>query len=435
MRLRFNGLILAGLTSVFLAGCGGGSDTPEPGGELPSMTPNSGGAGGDTQEAGSSQTSIPGESGLPTASIPGSLPEPVEEEIKIERPQDGTAEALILKITQLRLQPFETLVDPESPPTKEEVEKQRAARRERNLNIIELAQQAIAMTHQDPAKEQVFNIAVHRLMDATFQLAMQGDQESIEQLYAHAESLYSRDPKSKAASEAAWFVARYSNENAQRHADQDIRWVQEFSRQSRAFAERFPHERQRAVGLLNDASTTCDFWGLRQEAIQCYATLQQKFADTPQAEQAAGPLRRLSLPGKNLDLGGPTLDGGFLQVADFKGSPVLVVFWSSQAKPFVDQVSTILSIVEKHEKNGLFVIGVNLDLEEPDLDAFREKTGLGWRTVFHQDRSQRGWKHPVAAYYGVRSIPQFWLVDKEGVVVSTTAQTATLDAELTKLVK
>ena len=431
--LRMNGLILAGLAAVLLPGCGGDGDSGEgDGGSKPATGSEQGSPG---EEESGSQTST-GQSGLPISSIPGpTAEESVEEEIKIERPQEGSPEAVILKITQLRLQPFESLVDPESPPTAKEVEKQRAARKKRNLAIIELAQQAIAMTHKEPAKEQVFNIAVHRLMDATFQLAMQGDEESVDQLYAHAESLYTRDPKSKAASEAAWFVARYSNENAQKYAVQDIRWVREFSRQSRAFAEKFPHEQQRAVGLLNEASTSADFWNLREEAIQCYSALAQKFPDTPQGKQAAAPLRRLGLAGKKLDLGGPTLDGGFLQVSDFAGSPVMVVFWSSQAKPFVDQVSKVLPIVAKYEKVGLQVIGVNLDLAEPDLDAFLEKTGLGWRTIFHQDQARRGWNHPVAAYYGVRNIPQFWLVDKSGTVVSTTAQAPTLDAELTKLIQ
>ncbi|MDA0588293.1 MAG: TlpA disulfide reductase family protein [Planctomycetota bacterium] len=431
MRLRINGLILAALPAVFLMGCGGGDEAgPTPAGGEPAASPGGDGAEGQSPEGGSSQSATKGKTGLPTAAIPA-LPKPEEEELKITRPLDGTPEALILQITQLRLKPFSSS-DPDTPPSEEDVKNQRAARQKRNEQIIELAQEAIAMTHQAPEKEQVFNIAVHRLMDATLELALQGDQESADQLYGHAESLFSRDPKSKAASEAAWFVARYSNENAQRFAGQDIRWVEEFSRQSRSFATKFPHDPQRAVGLLNEASTTCDYWGLRDEAIQCYLALQQGFPDTLQAEQAAAPLRRLSLPGKKLDLGGPTLDGGFLQVADFKGSSVLIVFWSSQAKPFVDQVSSIVPTITKHEKNGLQIISVNLDLEESALDVFMEKAGIGWRTIFHADKSLRGWNHPVAAYYGVRNVPQFWLVDKAGSVVSTTVQASNLDAELTK---
>jgi len=371
---------------------------------------------------------------LPVAAISGSQPE-AEDEIAIKRPRAGTPEAMILQITQMRLQPYRSAGDLEAPASKEDVRQQRTARRQRNLKIIELAQEAIAMTHQNPDKEQIFNIAVHRLMDATYQLAMQGDKDAVDELYGHAESLYARDPKSKSASESAWFVARYANENAERYAAQEIRWVQEFSRQSRAFAGKFPHDRQRAVGLLNDAAATSDLWGLRQEAIQCYTALQQKFPETPQAAHATGPLRRLGLPGKQLDLGGPTLDGGFLQVSDFRGSPVLIIFWSSQAKPFVTQVSAILETVSKYEQHGLQVIGVNLDLEEPDLDAFLEQTGIGWRTVFHQDKSRRGWDHPVASYYGVQSIPQFWMIDEAGKVVTTTIQPANLDAALTELLQ
>ena len=429
MRRRICGLISICLAAACLAGCGG-ADAPVPGGEQ-SAGSDSSESGSLPEQAGADRSGAP--TGLPAVAISGSQPE--EDEFTIKRPLDGTPEAIILQITQMRLQPYRSAGDLDAPASQEDVEEQRTARRQRNLKIIELAEEAIAMTHQNRDKEQIFNIAVHRLMDATYQLAMQGDNDAVDQLYGHAESLYARDPESKAASESAWFVARYSNENAERFADQDIRWVQEFSRQSRAFADKFPQDRQRAVGLLHDSSMTCDYWGLRQEAIQCYTALQQKFPETPQAARATGPLRRLGLPGKLLDLGGPTLDGGFLQVTDFKGSPVLIIFWSSQAKPFVTQVSAILATVSKHEKNGLQVIGVNLDLEEPDLDAFLEQTGIGWRTVFHQDKSRRSWDHPVASYYGVQSIPQFWLVDTAGKVVTTTVQSGNLDAALTDLLQ
>jgi len=417
--------------AALLIGCGGADNAAPVSENEPSIDSDSSLSGSQSPRTGTPRSD--GGGGLPDAAIAGSATQ--EEEIPIQRPQDGTPEAIILQITQLRLQPYRSAGDLEAPASEEDVRQQRTARRQRNLKIIELAQEAIAMTHQNPEKEQVFNIAVHRLMDATYQLAMQGDQGAVDELYGHAESLYARDPKSKAASESAWFVARYSNENAQRYADQDIRWVQAFSRQSRAFADRFPHDRQRAVGLLNDAAATCDLWGLRQEAIQCYTALQQGFPETPQAVNAAGPLRRLGLPGKLLDLGGPTLDGGFLQVGDFKGSPLLVIFWSSQAKPFVTRVSEILQTVSRHEQNGLQVISVNLDLEEPDLDAFLEQTGIGWRTIFHQDKSRRGWNHPVASYYGVQSIPQFWTIDEAGKVVTTTIQPANLDAALTELLQ
>lgn len=424
-------LLVSALASgaLWISGCGDNSAAPiaESQGEPASLSATDGDGRTPSPE------SVPQQS-LPTASISGatdsSLPSTATLDTAANQreqqgpPEEGSPRWLVLQMTQLRMQPF---------PETDDIDAQRAARRDRNLEIVELATQAIAKTHTDPELEAVFNVAVHRLMDATLQLALQGDQDSVDALYGHADTLYQRDPKSRAAAESAWFVARFANENARRFAQQDARWVQEFSRQARSFAERFPQEQQRAVGLLSDAAASCDFHGLREEALQNYAALRENYPDTPQSEQAIPALRRLNLIGKPLDLGGPTLDGGFISVADFKGSPVLVVFWSTQARPFVDQSKVIIETIATYEEQGLQVLGVNLDTDEAAIDSFLESSGLGWRTIFHADANLRGWRNPVANYYGVTSIPQIWLIGADGKVISTSIQPNQLKAALTRL--
>lgn len=413
-------MLLAG----FLIGCGSDSTAPQatnPGSPVTTSAPASE---SDTTGA------------LPTASIstgsPANLdldsPEAKAAAAANQRevsgpPEKGSPRWLVLEMTKLRMQPF---------PETDDIEKQREARRSRNQEIVKLAEEAIAKTHQDPELEAVFNVAVHRLMESLLELSLQGDQDSIDSLFSFADSFYKRDPESRAASESAFILARFVHKNAQYSGSDDVRYLQEFSRQARSFAERFPGEQQRAVELLNDAGATCDFHGMREEAILCFETLRQKYADTPQAQQAVPVLRRLSLIGKPLDLGGPTLDGGFISVADFKGSPVLIVFWSSQAAPFVEQSAAIIAVAEKYERKGLQVISVNLDTDEAAIDAFLEKSGMGWRTVFHTAPERRGWNHPVAVHYGVRTIPQLWLVDAEGKTVTTSITAETLDATLEK---
>jgi len=436
MRIKRHGLAwtllpLALSVSLGISGCGGDS--------APSETAATGSAAqpspaSDAAAPVKSQTEAAPETGgsniaLTAASI-GSpdLDDPEDladnEAIDFQRPQEGTPEWTILEITKLRLQPF---------PESDDVNVLRQARRERNQKIAKLAHDVIALTHENPEKEQVFNVAVHRLMEATWQLAMSGDNEAVTSLYDYAASFHGRSPKSKAAADAHWFLASFANENAVRHGDSEPRWISEFARQARLFGERFSGDQQRAVKLLNDAARTCDSYGIRDEAIQCYAALRQKYPESAPAQQAVAALRRLELPGKTLDLGGPTMDGGFLSIADFNSSPVLVAFWSTQAKPFVDRSAEIITIVSKFEKRGLQVIGVNLDTDESAVDAFKEQSGLTWQNIFHAAPSRRGWNHPVATYYGVTTIPQFWTVDVKGQVVGMTGDPANLEAELERL--
>ena len=422
-------LALALGVSLGISGCGGDSAPAESAstGDAPSAEVASSDAGSSLAET--ANASPAPSIDLPAASI-GSpdLDDPEDladnEAIEIKRPEEGTPEWTVLEITKLRLQPF---------PETDDVKQLRLARRERNQKIAKLAHEVIALTHENPDKEQVFNVAVHRLMEATWQLAMQGDNDAVTSLYDYAASFHGRSPKSKAAADSHWFLASFANENAVQHGDTEPRWISEFARQARLFAERFEGDQQRAVKLLNDAAQTCDSYGIRDEAIQCYAALRQKYPETGPAQQAVAALRRLELPGKTLDLGGPTMDGGFLSIADFNASPVLVVFWSTQAKPFVDRSAEIITTVSKFEKRGLQVIGVNLDTDESAVDVFKEKSGLTWQNIFHAAPSRRGWDHPVATYYGVTTIPQFWTVDVKGQVVGMTSDSANLEAELERL--
>ena len=420
------------VSAVFISGCGGDStssptadsgsgttspapsvSTPEPG-ALPTAAISSGGTSAGTESTATPDLNSP-EAKAAAAANQREAGGP---------PEKGSPRWLILEMTKLRMQPF---------PETDDIEKQRAARRTRNQEIIKLAEEAIAKTHQDPELEAVFNVAVHRLMESLLELSLQGDQDSVDSLFSFADSFYKRDPKSRAASESAFILARFVHKNAQYSGSEDVRYLQEFSRQARSFAERFPTEQERAIELLNDAGATCDFHGMREEAILCFETLRQKYADTPQAQQAIPVLRRLNLIGKPLDLGGPTLDGGFISVADFKGSPVLVVFWSSQAAPFVEQSAAIIAATEKYEQQGLQVIGVNLDTDESAIDSFLEKSSISWRTVFHTAPERRGWNHPVAVHYGVTTIPQIWLIDSEGKVVTTSIAPRKLDDTLGRL--
>lgn len=435
MQIAGNSLLgLATIFALFISGCGGadwgGSDAVEPptadSGSVPAASAS------ESEGTGSGRlttTSISADSAANSGSDASEAGDPAADKaanqrIASEPPEKGSPRWLILQMTQIRMLPF---------PETDDIKKQAEVRRSRNKHIAALAEETIALTHKDPNQEAIFNVAVHRLMDAMLELSLQGDQESVDALFSFADSFYKRDPKSRAAAESAWFLARFANANAGRFADQDVRWLQEFSRQARSFADRFPEEQKRGVGLLNDAGASCDYYGLREEAILCFEALRQKYPDTPQAEQAIPALRRLNLIGKPLDLGGPTLDGGFISVADFKGSPVLVVFWSTQAAPFIEQAAGIIETTEKYEARGLQVLGVNLDTDESAIDAFREKSRMGWRTVFHTDAERRGWKHPVAAYYGVTTIPQIWLVDAEGKAVTTSIAPKDLDATLERL--
>lgn len=382
-------------------------------------------SGGTQPEQNGASQAKAGETSLPTASIKTAEKEaePLEPS-QVKPPEEGTAQWFVWSILNLKAQPFPQTQDPAA---------LAAARQERNDEIIALATQAIAKSHGDEKLADFFDEAVHHLMEARLQLALGGDREDIDALYSDAASLKNRDPKSNSAAEAAFTLARMAHMFARRNGTHDPRWLQEFAKLARTYAADFPEQHLRSLPLLVAASTSCELHGLTEDAIGCYRVLAETFPTTPQAAQAAASLRRLQLKGQPLELAGPTLEGGFVKMADYKGKVVLISFWASDSPKFVDQAAAWVPIAQKYEKHGLAVINVCLDMEETAIDAFLEQNPLPGVQIFHTDRAERRWNNPIVKYYGVREIPVLWLVDKDGTVVDIQADPLTIEAKIREL--
>src|SRR5262249_38964626 len=248
---------------------------------------------------------------------------------EIVAPKKGTPEWLVHEATRLLLAP---------PPKTEDVEILKKHRQERNEKIIQLSQKAIEEVHGDKEKVRLFNAAIHNLMEARLQMALTGDADSIALLYDDAAALFKRDPKSQAAAEGAHTLVNLAYGLAQDSTVDKSRWIREFANQAQRFAEDFRSEERRALPLLFDPARSCELAGLTAEALECYSVIQKGFRKSPFAARVAPIVRRLKLPGTPPQLAGPTLDGEQVAVDDLLGKAVLVVFWSTEAKPCLEQL-------------------------------------------------------------------------------------------------
>jgi peroxiredoxin len=417
--------------------------------------------------------------GLPTTSIPNPLATAQPDDTSTAsveaattadsavpaEPEQGTPEWLIREIQTIRLLPFPSVAkndangvneagddadeEPESAATesaapaelsaadlearKARLEQIRNLRKERNQQIVKLATEALALSHKDPTKETVFLASVSHLLDAHFQLALQGEQDSVDHLYDAAQVFFDRNPESPAASEAQLTLVNLAHHHARSYAQSEPQWLKEFATQAQLYATRFPREQARSLPQVLAAGRSCELHGLTDQARSCYTLIATKYPESPQAQQISGILRRMQLVGKTCELAGPTLDGNFLNITDFRGKPTIVIFWATHAKPFTDQVTTLQALVDKYKKYS-HVLSVSLDSEEAAVDQFLEQTQLTWPVIFHVEPDRRGWNAPIAAYYGVFHLPTIWLIDAQGQVVSTDVSVSQLEPLLRETV-
>jgi len=354
---------------------------------------------------------------------------------EVDTVKPGSPEALLREMARLRSAQLDVVRQPiAGQPGKFEEKKltpeQSAEELKRRCHIIvQKAMQILIATRTDPAQEKLFNNAVHFLCDARTKLALAGEPDQVELLNQDAEALYKRNKDSFAAAEAGHRLVQLTEALAEESGKRDPKLAVAMARQARMFAERFPKEVNRApMGLLT-AGRYCELYGAPAEAKMCYEAIETQFAKTPFADQVAGSLRRIRLPGQTLaEFGGPTLDGGFVKLEDYAGKPLLLVFWSKDSETFNKDLPRLLAAEAKYGPAGLHVIGVNLDRDELELERYLEKSGISWRQIFHTDLASRGTRNPVAAHYGVTSVPTYWLIDGQRRVLAAPLPIEQLEA-------
>ncbi|MGO9601087.1 MAG: redoxin domain-containing protein [Isosphaeraceae bacterium] len=162
-----------------------------------------------------------------------------------------------------------------------------------------------------------------------------------------------------------------------------------------------------------------------------YTKLVDSFPTTPAGKKAAGALRRLDLGGKTLFLKGTSLQGETVDTTQYRGKPVLVVFWASWGGQSVRrELPDLGKLQDKFRARGLEIIGVSLDNERTDLEAFLKEQQLGWPQIFEPG----GIDSRLATEFGIISLPTMFLVDGQGKVVSRNLRTASeAERQLEKL--
>lgn len=119
-----------------------------------------------------------------------------------------------------------------------------------------------------------------------------------------------------------------------------------------------------------------------------------------------------------LDLKFTAIDGHEVDLAKMRGKVVLIDFWATWCGPCVAELPNVLKAYENLHAKGFEIIGISLDRDREKLDNFIKEKNMTWPQFF----DGKEWKNDVASRFGIRSIPAMWLVDKKGMLVSTSVR-------------
>jgi thiol-disulfide isomerase/thioredoxin len=137
--------------------------------------------------------------------------------------------------------------------------------------------------------------------------------------------------------------------------------------------------------------------------------------------------------GQELDLAGPTVDGGTFDLKKLRGKVVLVDFWATWCGPCVAEMPNVKRVYERHHKDGFEVVGVSLDQSREALLRFIKAKEMPWPQLFFDNKDAQGWNNPLARKYDINAIPMTILIDRAGKVVEIGLRGEALEPAVARL--
>ncbi|MEZ6068340.1 MAG: redoxin domain-containing protein [Planctomycetaceae bacterium] len=196
------------------------------------------------------------------------------------------------------------------------------------------------------------------------------------------------------------------------------------------FIADYPKSEDAADALLQ-LGVSQEFAGESDKAKQWYARLLQGHRESAAAQRAEGALKRLSLEGQAITFAGQAFGGGNIDLRQYRGKVVAVVFWATWCKPCVEELPQLLELYRQQKPNGFEVIGVNLDSEGAPIQQFVQQFKVPWPHVAEPG----GLESRPAREFGIITLPTMFLIDKQGKVVTSNASIEDLKERVPELVK
>jgi len=197
-----------------------------------------------------------------------------------------------------------------------------------------------------------------------------------------------------------------------------------------AFIKRFPTAPDSAFAMLQLA-ITYEFNGSTKNATSWYQKLVTSFPTSQPGQRAKGALRRLDLKGKRFDLSGPSLTGGKIDLGQYRGKVVAVIFWATWCQPCTEDLPQIQELYRVYQREGFEIVGVNLDATKEPIQAYLNEFKVKWPHI----REEGALESPPAVNYGVISLPTIIIVDKNGAVASSSSSVDEMKTLVPQLLK
>ena len=167
-------------------------------------------------------------------------------------------------------------------------------------------------------------------------------------------------------------------------------------------------ENEAAYEIYNGFSKTIK---KTKSAVKIYELVAPKEAE--ETEEAAQD-GEVNVGDKAPDFSAPNPNDIAVSLNTSLGKLTVLDFWASWCGPCRVDSPNLVKVYNTYKDKGLAIVGISLDQQKESWKKAIDNDKLDWTHVSFLKR----WDDPIAAIYGVRSIPQLFLLDENGVVIA-----------------
>ena len=148
-------------------------------------------------------------------------------------------------------------------------------------------------------------------------------------------------------------------------------------------------------------------------------------------EQTTAPKGSPEVGQKAPEFSAPSPDGKQISLKESLGKVTIIDFWASWCGPCRKENPNVVALYNEFHTQGLNIIGVSLD--RPGQADKWKKAIADDKLTWNQVSNLKFWEEPIAATYGVKSIPATFILDANGVIVAKDLRGDALKAKVKEL--
>lgn len=119
--------------------------------------------------------------------------------------------------------------------------------------------------------------------------------------------------------------------------------------------------------------------------------------------------------------------GKDIRLSDFKGKYVLIDFWASWCAPCRESNPKLVKVFQTYQNRNFTILGISVDKDKERWIKAIEKDNLPWVNVSNLN----GWGG-ITDLYGVKAVPQNFLINPDGIIISKNIEIDELMEKLDK---